>query len=131
MLSDQVDLQSEKLSEVEVELRDALSRLEGADARLQEVRHNSCYYETESIITRILPVLCWYSTVSSSFSGKLFGSDTRDMQERGVLLIVTMFTDRNDQKSYLVTLEIDSYIIELADLMTFYKAKRSDFFNTF
>ena len=46
MLSDQVDLQSEKLVEVEAELRDALSRLEGADARLQEVRHNACYYET-------------------------------------------------------------------------------------
>jgi len=38
VLSDQVELQSEKLQEVEEQLQEATKRLDGADTRLREVR---------------------------------------------------------------------------------------------
>ena len=37
MLSDQVELQAEKLDEIQSRFENALTRLEGADSRLQEV----------------------------------------------------------------------------------------------
>lgn len=41
VLSDQIELQTEKLKEVEMNLKEALERLEGADTRLQEVSYLS------------------------------------------------------------------------------------------
>ena len=49
VLSDQVDLQREKLNELEADLRDALSRLEGADARLQEEVATKTSLETQKL----------------------------------------------------------------------------------
>ena len=37
ILTDQIELQTEKLQEIETQLNEAMRRLEGADARLQEV----------------------------------------------------------------------------------------------
>jgi len=49
VLSDQVDLQREKLNELEADLHDALSRLEGADIRLQEEVAAKTSLETQKL----------------------------------------------------------------------------------